>query len=110
MEFYMGVYTSQLNQASFQSVTCGFEPPPAHSAGPEPLWAPPDSAGSWDPLSLTSPGEKPGLTARWFDPAAAGWTYTGSHHLPPVATKSNPEQQVNYRLWMEVHLRGLKQQ
>lgn len=33
----MGVYTSQLDQASFQSVTCGFEPPPAHSAGPEPL-------------------------------------------------------------------------
>lgn len=67
----------------FLSVTCGSAPPPARSADPEPPAAPPHSAGSPRRTSPTAPGGTPGSTARWFDPAAAGWTSTSSRRLPP---------------------------
>lgn len=66
-------------------LTCGCEPPPARSAGPGLFGAPPDSAGSSDLQNRTAPGGTPAWTARWSDPAAAGWTCTGSRRLPPAA-------------------------
>lgn len=80
------------SKCTVRRVTCGSEPLPAHSAGPEPLWAPPGSADSSGLLSPTSRGGKPGSTARWFDPAAAGWTCTGSHRPPPATTGRNKDQ------------------
>lgn len=81
----------KLAGATAEGLTCGCEPPPAHSAGPERLGAPPDFADSSGLLSPTSPGEKPGWTARWFDLATAGWTCTSSHRLPPCSHKVDRE-------------------